>query len=167
MRCFSSGEKLTSVTVLPGPVKWKVFIFLSINLCNWDGVVAEFLNEKWKAPSQFIDPEFRKFCLYRSPSKFIWMVEDSSKHFCPLVNQRKKSISLLVASTEIETGVPVWPKLTKPVEIFVWCVNGSVDFFNWQVSCAATINGTTNRVNTKIFFIKCCWNKNSHCCQDI
>jgi hypothetical protein len=48
------------------------------------------------------------------------MVEVLSKHFDSFCIHRKKSISLLVASIEIESLIPFEINGINPVETFVW-----------------------------------------------
>jgi hypothetical protein len=81
------------------------------------------------------------------------MVDWSSKHFGSLVIQRKKSISVGVASTEIFSFIPFTVNGTNPVDILVWWVKASVSFFSLQLSCWAEAKTGIRNKRAQIVFI--------------
>src|SRR5215204_4852205 len=129
-----------------------VAIFLALLFLNQELVVAVFLKLKWKAPSQFIEPVLLNVAFDRSPSQTICAFESRSKHFPSAFTQIKKSISVGVASTEIETFPALLVNVLKPVVSLVTFVKGSLAFFNPQVSCAKEAKGK-RRARTIQFFI--------------
>src|SRR5688572_18454251 len=103
-----------------------------------------------------MEPVFLKVAFDRSPSHIINAVDSRSKHLGSPFIQIKKSISVGLASAEMET-LPTLPlKLLKPVVSLLTLVKGSLVCFKPQVSWALDAKGIRKKRVSQLFISHYC-----------